>query len=112
MVVRACFAAADLFLCALRLREHHGTRDCDVHAVSDRDTRGWSAAIPAVLSLAYFSNLAAALTHYGTTPAPIYFGAGYTTQRTWWTVGLITSLITISVWSLVGFTWWKVLRLW
>lgn len=66
----------------------------------------------AVLSLAYFSNLAAALTHYGTTPAPIYFGAGYTTQRTWWTVGLITSLITISIWSLVGFTWWKALRLW
>ena len=66
----------------------------------------------AVLSLAYFSNLAAALTHYGTTPAPIYFGAGYTTQRTWWTLGLITSLITIAVWSLVGFTWWKVLRLW
>jgi DASS family divalent anion:Na+ symporter len=66
----------------------------------------------AVLSLAYFSNLAAALTHYGTTPAPIYFGAGYTTQRTWWTIGLITSLITISVWTLVGFTWWKVLRLW
>lgn len=66
----------------------------------------------AVLSLAYFSNLAASLTHYGTTPAPIYFGAGYTTQRTWWTVGLLTSLITISVWTLVGFTWWKVLRLW
>src|SRR5687767_11801589 len=36
----------------------------------------------AVLSLAYFSNLGASLTHYGTTPAPIYFGAGYTTQRT------------------------------
>jgi divalent anion:Na+ symporter, DASS family len=66
----------------------------------------------AVLSLAYFSNLSASLTHYGTTPAPIYFGAGYTTQRTWWTLGLITSLITISVWSLVGFTWWKVLTLW
>jgi len=66
----------------------------------------------AVLSLAYFSNLAAALTHYGTTPAPIYFGAGYTTQRTWWTLGLITSLITISVLTVVGFTWWKVLKLW
>jgi len=66
----------------------------------------------AVLSLAYFSNLAAALTHYGTTPAPIYFGAGYTTQRTWWTLGLITSLITIAVWTIVGFTWWKVLKLW
>lgn len=66
----------------------------------------------AVLSLAYFSNLSASLTHYGTTPAPIYFGAGYTTQRTWWTLGLITSLITIAVWTLAGFTWWKVLKLW
>jgi divalent anion:Na+ symporter, DASS family len=66
----------------------------------------------AVLSLAYFSNLGASLTHYGTTPAPIYFGAGYTTQRTWWWLGLITSVITITVWSLVGFTWWKILGLW
>lgn len=66
----------------------------------------------AVLSLAYFSNLGASLTHYGTTPAPIYFGAGYTTQRTWWWLGLITSVITITVWTLVGFTWWKILRLW
>lgn len=65
-----------------------------------------------VLSLAYFSNLGAALTHYGTTPAPIYFGAGYTTQRTWWGLGLITSLITITIWSVVGFTWWKILKLW
>ena len=66
----------------------------------------------AVLSLAYFSNLGASLTHYGTTPAPIYFGAGYTTQRTWWWLGLITSVTTIAIWSLVGFTWWKALRLW
>ena len=66
----------------------------------------------AILSLAYFSNLGASLTHYGTTPAPIYFGAGYTTQRTWWWLGFITSLATITIWSLVGFTWWKVLGLW
>lgn len=66
----------------------------------------------AVLSLAYFSNLGASLTHYGTTPAPIYFGAGYTTQRTWWTLGLITSVVTIVIWSLVGFTWWKILGYW
>jgi DASS family divalent anion:Na+ symporter len=66
----------------------------------------------AVLSLAYFSNLAASLTHYGTTPAPIYFGAGYTTQRTWWWLGLIASITTIIIWSVVGVTWWKILRLW
>jgi len=66
----------------------------------------------AVLSLAYFSNLGASLTHYGTTPAPIYFGAGYVSQRNWWLVGLVVSFLTIAIWSLVGFTWWKVLRLW
>jgi len=42
-----------------------------------------------VFSLAAFSNLAAALTHYGTTPAPIYFGAGYVSQTTWWRVGFV-----------------------
>lgn len=66
----------------------------------------------AVLSLAYFSNLGASLTHYGTTPAPIYFGAGYTTQRTWWSLGLLTSIVTIVIWSLVGFTWWKIIGYW
>jgi DASS family divalent anion:Na+ symporter len=66
----------------------------------------------AVLSLAYFSNLGASLTHYGTTPAPIYFGAGYVSQKSWWLVGLVVSFLTILIWSIVGFTWWKVLKLW
>ena len=66
----------------------------------------------AVLSLAYFSNLAASLTHYGTTPAPIYFGAGYISQRNWWLLGLITSIATIIIWSVAGFTRWNVLGLW
>src|SRR5687767_12178608 len=66
----------------------------------------------AVLLLAYFSNLSASLTHYGTTPAPIYFGAGYTTQRTWWWLGLIASITTIIIWSVVGVAWWKLLQLW
>jgi DASS family divalent anion:Na+ symporter len=66
----------------------------------------------AVLSLAYFSNLSASLTHYGTTPAPIYFGSGYVTQRTWWRIGLIASLVTIPIWAIFGFLWWKILKLW
>jgi divalent anion:Na+ symporter, DASS family len=66
----------------------------------------------AVLSLAYFSNLDASLTHYGTTPAPIYFGARYVSQRTWWKLGLVVSLVTISIWTVFGFAWWKVLKLW
>jgi DASS family divalent anion:Na+ symporter len=66
----------------------------------------------AVLSLAYFSNLDASLTHYGTTSGPIYFGAGYVTQQTWWRLGFVVSLVTIPIWVVLGFTWWKLLRLW
>lgn len=66
----------------------------------------------AVLSLTYFSNLDASLTHYGTTPAPIWFGAGYVKQRTWWWLGLIVSLSHILIWTLFGFLWWKLLGWW
>ena len=66
----------------------------------------------AVMSLAYFSNLAAALTHYGTTPAPIIFGAGYVTQGTWWKLGLTVSVLNIAIWTVAGFGWWKLLGLW
>jgi DASS family divalent anion:Na+ symporter len=66
----------------------------------------------AVLSLAYFSNLNASLTHYGTTPAPIWFGAGYVKQRTWWWLGLVVSIPNILIWTTVGFLWWKLLGWW
>ena len=66
----------------------------------------------AALMLAYFSNLNASLTHYGTTPGPIYFGTGYVTQTRWWTVGLIASVLNIVIWSTVGLAWWKLLGWW
>ncbi len=66
----------------------------------------------AVLLLAYFSNLGASLTHYGTTPAPIWFGAGYVKQRTWWWLGLVVSLPNILIWGAVGIVWWKILGWW
>jgi DASS family divalent anion:Na+ symporter len=66
----------------------------------------------AVLSLAYLSNLNASLTHYGTTPAPIWFGAGYVKQRTWWWLGLVVSVPNILIWTIVGFAWWKLLGWW
>jgi divalent anion:Na+ symporter, DASS family len=65
-----------------------------------------------VLTLAYFSNLNASLTHYGTTPAPVYFGTGYVKQGNWWTIGLIVSIINIFIWSTVGVAWWKLLGWW
>src|SRR5262249_48815042 len=74
-----------------------------------------AAGVPPLLaaaSLAYFSNLAASLTHYGTTPAPIYFGAGYVKQQTWWRLGLIASFLNIAIWVIAGFTWLKLLHWW
>lgn len=66
----------------------------------------------AVMLLAYCSNLMAGLTHYGTTPGPIYFGAGYVRQQTWWRIGLIASIPNILIWSSLGALWWKLLGWW
>jgi DASS family divalent anion:Na+ symporter len=65
-----------------------------------------------VLFLTYFSTLNASLTHYGTTPGPIYFGLGYVKQGNWWAIGLIASTINIAVWSTIGLAWWKLLGWW
>ncbi|BAD41621.1 anion permease [Symbiobacterium thermophilum] len=65
-----------------------------------------------VLVLGFFNSLNAVMTHYGTGPAPIYFGAGYIDQGTWWKWGFVTSLINLVVWLGAGSLWWKVIGLW
>jgi len=74
-----------------------------------------AAGAPAPLSaflLAYFSNLSAGLTHYGTTPGPILFGAGYVSQRDWWRLGLLCVMPHLLVWGVVGPLWWRLLGWW
>ncbi len=66
----------------------------------------------ASLTLAFFCLLCASLTHYGTGASPIYFNAGYMSQKTWWVLGLIVSFVNIAIWVGVGGVWWKVLGLW
>ena len=66
----------------------------------------------AALSLAYLSNLCGGLTHYSTGTAPIYFGAGYVDQGTWWKLGFGASVVNMIIWVGVGGIWWKVLGLW
>ena len=62
--------------------------------------------------LVYMSNLCASLTHYGTTPAPILFGAGYVSQARWWRIGFAASVAHLAVWTVVGLGWWKLLGWW
>jgi DASS family divalent anion:Na+ symporter len=66
----------------------------------------------AALVLAFFSNLFGGLTHYGSGPAPILFGAGYVSVGQWWKVGGYVSAINIAIWAVVGGAWWKVLGYW
>lgn len=61
----------------------------------------------AALPLAYFSNLNAAMTHYGTGSAPVYFGAGYVRQGEWWRIGFLISVINLGIWMGIGMWWWK-----
>jgi DASS family divalent anion:Na+ symporter len=64
------------------------------------------------LTLGFFSSLNAAITHYGTGPAPIVFGAGYLTQGQWWRIGFVISLVHLAIWLPIGFLWWKAIGLW
>jgi divalent anion:Na+ symporter, DASS family len=66
----------------------------------------------AALVLAFFSNLFSSMTHYGTGPAPIFFGSGYVELATWWRIGLVVSFLNIAIWMGAGAAWWKLLGLW
>lgn len=62
--------------------------------------------------LIFASNLMMGLTHYAAGPAPIYFGAGYVPQGTWWRLGFILSIMNIVIWYGIGSLWMKILGLW
>ncbi len=66
----------------------------------------------AALVLAFFSNLFSSMTHYGTGPAPVLFGAGYVRLGDWWRLGAAVSVANVTIWFVVGGTWWKLLNLW
>jgi len=66
----------------------------------------------AALVLGFFSNLFSSMTHYGTGPAPVLFGAGYVEVSDWWRLGFVVSLVNLVIWIGVGGLWWKALGLW
>ncbi|HZS53108.1 MAG TPA: DASS family sodium-coupled anion symporter [Bryobacteraceae bacterium] len=64
------------------------------------------------LALAYFSNLNAGITHYGTGSAPVYFGTGYVSQKDWWKIGFVLSIVNLVIWFGIGMAWWKIIGFW
>ena len=65
-----------------------------------------------VMTFGYATHLTMSLTHYSCGPAPIYFGAGYVDQATWWKFGLLVSLVNVVIWGGIGVPWLKVLGVW
>ncbi len=66
----------------------------------------------AILVFAFSSSLMGGLTHYGSGPAPIYYGSGYIEVKAWWRIGFVLSLMNILVWMGIGLFWWKVIGIW
>ncbi|MFN8938330.1 MAG: anion permease [Acidobacteriota bacterium] len=66
----------------------------------------------ASFSFAIFTSLAAGLTNYGTTPAPMFFAQGYNEMRDWWRIGFACAVMNLAIWGTVGFAWWKWIGLW
>tara|TARA_B100000965_G_scaffold398555_1_gene416859 strand:- start:465 stop:1898 length:1434 start_codon:yes stop_codon:yes gene_type:complete len=66
----------------------------------------------AALILAYFSSFFGGLTHYGSGPAPVLFGAGYVSVRDWWIVGGVVSVVSIAILVVIGGAWWRFLGYW
>ncbi len=73
---------------------------------------GGAPALLATLLLGFFSTLNAAMTHYSTGPAPIYFGAGYVSQAVWWKAGFALSVLYVIIWAGVGLPYWKLIGIW
>jgi DASS family divalent anion:Na+ symporter len=65
-----------------------------------------------VFSFACFTNLAAGLTNYGTTPSPMFFAHRYVSFRKWWGIGFVVSVVNLAIWSTIGFGWWKLIGVW
>ena len=65
-----------------------------------------------VFAFACSANLSAGLTHYGTTPTPMFFAQGYVSLKRWWMIGLLVSFVNLAIWSVIGLGWWKLIGVW
>ncbi len=73
---------------------------------------GVSLGIPGLLlafMLGFVGSLYGTLTHYGHGPAPVFFGSGYVDLKSWWIKGLITGLVMLLIYMVIGGLWLRVI---
>ena len=112
------WSVALIFLVITYLYVHYGFASMTAHITALYPgflTAALATGAPPLLAafvLAFFSNLNAGITHYGTGSAPVYFGVGYVSQSSWWKVGFLLSLVLVMVWLGIGMLWWKFVGYW
>lgn len=118
MMVGVPWLQALLVLLVIYMYAHYGFASLVAHITamySAFTAVAFAAGAPAylvALAFAFMSNLCMSLTHYAAGPSPIFFGAGYIDQSTWWKLGFYVSLVNMIIWLGAGSLWWKVLGLW
>lgn len=65
----------------------------------------------AAYTLGGFSTMCGALTHYSAGHSPVFFGAGYVDQPSWWRTGFLFSAVNFVVFIGAGLLWWKLIGL-
>ena len=73
---------------------------------------GVSLGVPGLLlafMLGFVGSIYGTLTHYGHGPAPVFFGSGYVDLKSWWVKGLITGLVMLFIYMVIGGMWLKLI---
>jgi anion transporter len=109
---------AMVVLLAVYLYAHYGFASLTAHITAMYaafTTVAVAAGTPVMLAalvFAFLSNLCMSLTHYAAGASPIFYGAGFIDQATWWRLGFIISVVNLIIWVGIGPVWWKVLGFW
>ncbi|AIF50387.1 DASS family sodium-coupled anion symporter [Pelosinus sp. UFO1] len=69
-------------------------------------------ALPLLLMTAASAQIASLMTHYGNAVGTVLYGAGYVPQGTWWKIGHVVMVVSMTVYFIIGLSWWKFLGLW
>jgi divalent anion:Na+ symporter, DASS family len=65
----------------------------------------------AIFALVLCTNYFGSLTQYANARNPLLFAAGFVPVKTWWKVGLVCSVVNLTIVFTVGLAWWEVLGL-
>lgn len=61
------------------------------------------------IGLLFSNSYGGAVTHYGSAPGTIAYGAGYNDIKSWWTTGAIIAFGSLAIHCTVGIAWWEFL---